>query len=1239
MRFISDGPSIPASLLRDVDAGRVVFFCGAGVSRARAKLPDFFGLLDRVAVTLGIDGECDFQTALHEIRSARSDLPFELQRTASADSLFSYLEQHYDRPEIEEAVAKALAPGDVDLSAHRNLIDLSRAGDGVPRIVTTNFDSLFEWAEPDMPCRIGPRVPDGTRHDPFTGLVKLHGSVNANGDGAVAPGFVLSSATFGEAYLAEGWAARFIRDVVRNHTVVFVGYAADDPPVRYLLEALKRSSDSAKLYAFQRREPHAEDKWASRNVEALLFDGFDGLWRTVDAWAAARRDPETYRQQVVQLARSEPPTLSDAERSQVADLVSTPDGARAWADAQPPLSPLWLRVFDAKERFATPEWDNDPYRQGPPSYDPHLELRLEDDPSPSSLGPGLREQRVPPERAWDAFAPDDDTPSQSHSFRGQPPRFGLGGRRYRLASWIARCAHDPVTLWWGARQGKLHPDLRSEIEHALERLPDVGPSEAPIAWHRLFEVQDRHRDIHRDGFYEFKNLLKRIGWGPEALRAFERYSLPRPVLQQRLSDCRPPGPGTSLRSLIEIELNAQAEFFSVEVPDAYRADVIRILRGNLEWLERNEPRRWLPHHWQMPSFHPQEDEYPLRGADDIGAAVRSFADQLARLQASDPIALRREVATWPVESVPFAKLRVWLLQQEFMDGDWATTIVADIPDDAFWSSYQRRDLLIGLANSLPRMATGAKDAILQRLLTGDPSDDGSSHYRAPTILARLGWLENEGIELPDAVRTPLERLRQQTPDWRPEYVAQAAVSLGTRGGWVKTDEDWSVLKGVPVEDVVRVASENTGPTAQVTRHTNPFRGFAREKPNDALEALRLANVPVADRMFAWEEMVLDDAWKEYPLAFQQSVLDELRDLAPELPRDVLMPLAWRLRDLLQENRDTDLFERNEALIDRMIERNALLLPESGMGSSTMRSDMDLLNRSLNSVTGVLARTLMADPAVPQRFDGSGLPPRWRTRAERLLLLPEPQNIFALTELGQDLAYLRAQDEAWTEANLLPALGNPRTMAALVVGARHKFPLEAFARFKSTLLGEAVASPDDRVLPDSTVGRELLRAWVASLNRDPPLLTDAELRNALSRADTDVRWQVLNTLSNWLRGESEIRETLRANAARFFDRVWPRLKRVRSTQLTEPILDAVAASGPHLPDVAKAAERHIVPLGRQGHMYRLDPSEDDGVRAHPHTMRELVLIALPENTSEWPWGAEEAIKALEAIERGEDDEDA
>ena len=52
MRFFADGPPLPDDLLTARDEGRTLFFCGAGVSRANANLPDFFGLARAVLTTL-----------------------------------------------------------------------------------------------------------------------------------------------------------------------------------------------------------------------------------------------------------------------------------------------------------------------------------------------------------------------------------------------------------------------------------------------------------------------------------------------------------------------------------------------------------------------------------------------------------------------------------------------------------------------------------------------------------------------------------------------------------------------------------------------------------------------------------------------------------------------------------------------------------------------------------------------------------------------------------------------------------------------------------------------------------------------------------------------------------------------------------------------------------------------------------------------------------------------------------
>jgi hypothetical protein len=64
----------------------------------------------------------------------------------------------------------------------------------------------------------------------------------------------LTSADFGEAYLRSGWASRFVYDLLRRYTLVFVGYSADDPPMRYMLEATEagrlKFPDLKRAYAF-----------------------------------------------------------------------------------------------------------------------------------------------------------------------------------------------------------------------------------------------------------------------------------------------------------------------------------------------------------------------------------------------------------------------------------------------------------------------------------------------------------------------------------------------------------------------------------------------------------------------------------------------------------------------------------------------------------------------------------------------------------------------------------------------------------------------------------------------------------------------------------------------------------------------------------------------------------------------------------------------------------------------------
>jgi hypothetical protein len=189
--------------------------------------------------------------------------------------VFGLLEREFVVRDIHAAVAKTLTPtADVDLSAHRVMLDLAKGPDGKTRLVTTNFDRLFESCDNSLPCWKPPRLPNLLRNDDLSGIVHLHGRVNAEYNGAEGDGFVLSSSEFGRAYLSDAWATDFIRSILDKYLVVFVGYTADDPPVQYLLEALHRSvGPRPTIYGFQSGDhSDAQSKWIHKGVEPIAYE-------------------------------------------------------------------------------------------------------------------------------------------------------------------------------------------------------------------------------------------------------------------------------------------------------------------------------------------------------------------------------------------------------------------------------------------------------------------------------------------------------------------------------------------------------------------------------------------------------------------------------------------------------------------------------------------------------------------------------------------------------------------------------------------------------------------------------------------------------------------------------------------------------------------------------------------------------------------------------------------------------
>lgn len=273
MKFIEAGADIPNELIRKVNDGEVVFLCGAGVSKG-AGLPSFQVLTDQVYARLG---ESRANEAAERIAYDRHEY----------DRVLRSLEKRTLLPgtpsRVRATVFKILAPPDnPDLSGHLSLLRLSRDRSGRTRLLTTNFDTLFERAaqQDGIPIvsHAGKSIPrpGGTRDH---GVLHLHGRLADE----ILDEFdlILTSADFGVAYLRDGWASQYVEDRMRLNTLVLVGYSAEDAALRLLLETLDadrdRFRDLKDIYALEKRSENSASIWKAKGIKPIEFVDYEPI--------------------------------------------------------------------------------------------------------------------------------------------------------------------------------------------------------------------------------------------------------------------------------------------------------------------------------------------------------------------------------------------------------------------------------------------------------------------------------------------------------------------------------------------------------------------------------------------------------------------------------------------------------------------------------------------------------------------------------------------------------------------------------------------------------------------------------------------------------------------------------------------------------------------------------------------------------------------------------------------------
>ena len=361
--LIAGGPTIPVRLLNELDSGKVVFFCGAGISAGPGSgLPNFADLVQHVYKANHIEPDSVESEALD------LDEPVLDRRRPNLDKALDLLEreERLGARALRRSVIERLSvPPNGELSVHKALIDLSRNEQGF-RLITTNFDDRFVEAGLDKKLvDAAPKLPVPKPHT-WSSLVHLHGHIVPNEDGS---NLVLTAADFGRAYLTERWAARFVTEVFREFTVVFVGYSIGDPVMSYMVDALaaerEKGARFTTAYAFVDEDgsdagkSKVRDGWRAKNVEPILYDRRDGhrlLAETLIEWARVRKDPFHARSRIAinEMARM-PAGSDDPVVERVVWGLQEPVAAKALAHEPPVVDEdeyakleKWLDMFAEK---------------------------------------------------------------------------------------------------------------------------------------------------------------------------------------------------------------------------------------------------------------------------------------------------------------------------------------------------------------------------------------------------------------------------------------------------------------------------------------------------------------------------------------------------------------------------------------------------------------------------------------------------------------------------------------------------------------------------------------------------------------------------------------------------------------------------------------------------------------------------------------------------------------------------
>lgn len=1249
MKFIPKGPLIPSELLIARDQGRVVFFCGAGVSYARAKLPNFYQLAQKACDALGVPDSSPARKLLTHVPKLERKIG--TLGLVSMDRVFGLLEREFDSRSIDKVVAESLRPSSgVDLSAHQILLQLATTPEKRVQLVTTNFDRLFTDCLSTPEPWVAPKFPNLSIHEELNGVVYLHGRVTKGYDGAES-GFVLSSSGFGRAYLSDGWATEFFKAILSKYLVVFIGYSADDPPISYLLEALNTTPDlSKRIYAFQSGSQESDlVKWKQKGVIPISYNSKNShiyLWDTLAAWSNRAKDIGSWYDSVIVKAQKSPGRLAPYERGQVAHVISSTEGARKFANSIPIPPAEWLIVFDANCRYGAPGRTAPSILKGK-IVDPFKRYHLDSDDRMPAGDPPFDRFNWLKFNAWDGLKINesdwldinaDNLPKLTGYYPINQPK--LPPRLEVLGDWLVRVSDQPAAIWWAAKQNELHPNVLQRIHWELPKITTPNSQLARKAWKYLAEVWKNHGRDFISEWHDLKPTIRKDGWNMWAVRKFAEVHKPYFKLKPHFHSPVPPRSlkKLDLRDILPLEVNHPSPpDEELQLPDDLLIPFCEALRKNLEHATLMEKE--IGHYgWQtLAPIVPDKtvDDETHQRKRGLSGSMLFFVNFFERLASRDPEAAKREFSKWDTtDQIVFERLRIWAAGLDSLFSDQAAgEIILELNDAVFWQYQHQRDLLLTLAKRWNTLPLEIRKSIELRLLEGrkkwHDNEENFEESNAWGRLNRLTWLFNQGCQYSFDLTTAINELQQIVPEWKAKYADSAAESNEPRAGIVKIENDYAILLTVPLDEILTKAEEIYKERDNFLVRKDPFLGLCTERPVRALMALNRATQQREFPKWAWRTFFNLEARKNDPVKLSVLIARRLLTYSAENLSIIANEITWWL-----SNVSGILGKRwPELLNDLFTKFIGIIKSDVSLTQSTILrapGERDRWMEAYNSPVGHISDALINASINPD----NSFSEKWGSHINSLLADGSPTRKYALSCFSRHLSWLYTYSPDWAESVIIPALlsrdedeyhaaWDGLLSSGKILGER------IYARLTPQILSLAVTNKQAH--HTEILANIVLKGWVwINSTTGSSFISDSELRDILLNTSEQFREDILLQIKYWL-GDKETGKTPRwyTLIPKFLGEIWPKQKYMRNEKVTSILCDIAFADEERFPEIVENVLPHMTCISKQYLPYYKVLSRDKSVvDRYPERTLTLIFTVLTEDARNWPYGIDRILSRIE-----------